>query len=835
MLTRSKSQAKEKQIPEPKQSFLTSGIRNAGCSCYLNCLLQIFANYTPLFLQISKISPQKELEAKFYLIIQKLMQSKEPISANCFLSVLGRELHINISNQQNFFDVLNDLCRKIPIISELFQFDIDISYFQKKAKKPFQFATDKQFYLINFSESQNRMPALSEIFVFKNIRFDGKICKKIKQMTSLPRILTFSIEYRSYNQTNFAFATKINLKKYCKIATKENFDYELFAILVYISLNPGLGHYVVYIRNFESDQWFEYNDSKVTALKSLKEVNDRMKTSHVSGLFYVNKSIFSNFQKKKRKYENAMNLFCKQTFVEKNDIDNTLVVKDENDKYGNDDASCTSDIAEYEYSYIDTDDDSHSKDGSDGDDDSDSKDGSDGNDGSDSTSFKQHNNDDINSSSSDLDVFSINKENQEDHMQHHSVNFKHGPIDYIDVRPHGNLTEYIKQSPQIPEDEDQRPEPVQVDLSDDHFEEVSEINKKVNKDETTIPKVKEKSKRLYVKTTQAQRDRLQQLYNEHQDTWPTRKYSIETGIREQNCIKLIKKIRHNESLEIKNYLKGRNPKIDAKQIRILQSSIEEDPFMTLKQMQQKLKNESELEVSQTQIWEGIVGNTQVGKRSGCYVYSFKTASKRDPEANSYENKLIRKERVKQLTQCLVEGYEWVCIDETRFDVGYVRVKGWSKKGKKVYIHRKKRGFSCSALTAIGPNGMLYCTLVRGKVTAEIYDAFLDHLAEELKSDGPIVFWMDNASIHNNAQEKFKSSKHKVIFNAPYSPEINPIENIFGVWKEKITKEIVQFKSEAELLDLIKVTFTKIDPATVRKTLENTRWNVFPKVIKLEDL
>ncbi len=136
--------------------------------------------------------------------------------------------------------------------------------------------------------------------------------------------------------------------------------------------------------------------------------------------------------------------------------------------------------------------------------------------------------------------------------------------------------------------------------------------------------------------------------------------------------------------------------------------------------------------------------------------------------------------MKQLTQCLVEGYEWVCIDETRFDVGYVRVKGWSKKGKKVYIHRKKRGFSCSALTAIGPNGMLYCTLVRGKVTAEIYDAFLDHLAEELKSDGPIVFWMDNASIHNNAQEKFKSSKHKVFFITLYSPEIYPIENIFGV-------------------------------------------------------
>lgn len=111
--------------------------------------------------------------------------------------------------------------------------------------------------------------------------------------------------------------------------------------------------------------------------------------------------------------------------------------------------------------------------------------------------------------------------------------------------------------------------------------------------------------------------------------------------------------------------------------------------------------------------------------------------------------------MKQLTQCLVEGYEWVCIDETRFDVGYVRVKGWSKKSKIVYIHRKKEVFHALLLQPLNPNGMLYCILVRGKVIAEIYYAFLDPLAEKLKSDGPIVFCLDNASIQNNAQKNSK--------------------------------------------------------------------------------
>ena len=131
--------------------------------------------------------------------------------------------------------------------------------------------------------------------------------------------------------------------------------------------------------------------------------------------------------------------------------------------------------------------------------------------------------------------------------------------------------------------------------------------------------------------------------------------------------------------------------------------------------------------------------------------------------------------------------------------------------------------------------MLYCTLVRGKVTAEIYDAFLDHLTNELKNDGPIVFWMDNARIHEHAQEKYKNSMHKVIYNAPYSPEMNPIENIFGIWKDKITKEIVNFGSEKDLIDLIQKTFTKIEPAEIRKTLENIRWTIFPKADELDDL
>ena len=35
----------------------------------------------------------------------------------------------------------------------------------------------------------------------------------------------------------------------------------------------------------------------------------------------------------------------------------------------------------------------------------------------------------------------------------------------------------------------------------------------------------------------------------------------------------------------------------------------------------------------------------------------------------------------------------------------------------------------------------------------------------------------------------RNTNHVVVFNSAYSPELNPIENIFGIWKRKAEKDI----------------------------------------------
>ena len=62
-------------------------------------------------------------------------------------------------------------------------------------------------------------------------------------------------------------------------------------------------------------------------------------------------------------------------------------------------------------------------------------------------------------------------------------------------------------------------------------------------------------------------------------------YAVETGIREKNCAYLIKKMRCNESLELKTHLCGRKPRIDVDNIRILEKPLDDDPYIILKQLQ----------------------------------------------------------------------------------------------------------------------------------------------------------------------------------------------------------------------------------------------------------
>lgn len=68
------------------------------------------------------------------------------------------------------------------------------------------------------------------------MKIDGKNCDVVKKMSTLPLMLTFSIEYRSFNKTKFEFKKMLNIKYYYNdLTTKQDYSYQLFAILIYMN------------------------------------------------------------------------------------------------------------------------------------------------------------------------------------------------------------------------------------------------------------------------------------------------------------------------------------------------------------------------------------------------------------------------------------------------------------------------------------------------------------------------------------------------------------------------------------------------------------------------
>ena len=51
--------------------------------------------------------------------------------------------------------------------------------------------------------------------------------------------------------------------------------------------------------------------------------------------------------------------------------------------------------------------------------------------------------------------------------------------------------------------------------------------------------------------------------------------------------------------------------------------------------------------------------------------------------------------------------------------------------------------------------------------------------------------MDNSPFHRakKVRDYCETNKIKVIFNAPYTPDFNPIENLFCLWKKKVHTQI----------------------------------------------
>jgi len=118
-------------------------------------------------------------------------------------------------------------------------------------------------------------------------------------------------------------------------------------------------------------------------------------------------------------------------------------------------------------------------------------------------------------------------------------------------------------------------------------------------------------------------------------------------------------------------------------------------------------------------------------------------------------------------------------------------RGWAKRGNSFYARKPPKSKNYSVISALDSNGMLGIKIVRGGVKGPEFIAFMFDLCkgeEERLSKKKVVFLMDNASIHRSKLFMGKVVKYyNVIYNAPYTPQFNPIELSFSKIKYIVRK------------------------------------------------
>ena len=245
---------------------------------------------------------------------------------------------------------------------------------------------------------------------------------------------------------------------------------------------------------------------------------------------------------------------------------------------------------------------------------------------------------------------------------------------------------------------------------------------------------------------------------------------------------------------------GENKKVlSEEEQNTIKSWVDEDCTITLAQLVQKCANELQKKVSQSTINRVLDGftytlknvHTQPERRNNP-----NTINSRLDYANQFMNHLTR-----------IRDKNFIFIDEVGFKVTMRAKRGRSKIGKRavqtIPCSRTRNISVCCAMTC---ERVMKYQVQTTPFNGVYFGQFLDQVIQQIQDDGinEAVFVIDNVSFHKSdaIKNKIREAGHELLFLPPYSPFLNPIENMFSKWKQYVKQQ--KARSENELMEHINV-------------------------------
>ena len=167
------------------------------------------------------------------------------------------------------------------------------------------------------------------------------------------------------------------------------------------------------------------------------------------------------------------------------------------------------------------------------------------------------------------------------------------------------------------------------------------------------------------------------------------------------------------------------------------------------------------------------------------------------------------------SQETIDANRLIFLDETSLKTNLTRVRGWAEGGKRLVEAVPGGKWNTNTLVqAIALDGTRAAMVLDGPIDGNSFAGFCEWLLAPSLHPGDLVV-LDNLSSHKSvaATRAVEAVGAQFIYLPPYSPDLNPIENIFSKFKQLIRalrprclKEIVN--ATAQIIP--KITFGDIE-------------------------
>jgi transposase len=157
----------------------------------------------------------------------------------------------------------------------------------------------------------------------------------------------------------------------------------------------------------------------------------------------------------------------------------------------------------------------------------------------------------------------------------------------------------------------------------------------------------------------------------------------------------------------------------------------------------------------------------------------------------------------------IDASKLVFLDESGVNTDMTRRYGRSKNGLRVYDHTPlNTGKTTTILSSIRIDGSTVPVFLQGALNGELFKEYIEqHLAPTLH-EGDIVV-MDNLRCHkvSGIREAIEKVGAYVLYLPPYSPDLNPIEEMWSKVKAFLRK--VKARSIPALLSALPTAFSAV--------------------------